>query len=140
MKRIQLGRSALCALVLISGCDGGDGKHGNAPAPSAQESACSDGIDNDHDGQVDCRGLDCPIAGGSCSLAPPLDRSVASTLGEAAAFLYSGSDPLQREADPKAFDVRRIALLRGQVVDRAGDALAGVRVSISAHPEYGYTF
>ncbi|HVW25527.1 MAG TPA: RHS repeat-associated core domain-containing protein [Polyangiaceae bacterium] len=97
-------------------------------------------MDNDHDGQIDCADLDCRIAGGSCSLAPPLDRSVASTLGEAAAFLYSGPDPLQKDADAKAFDARRIALLRGHVVDQSGSSLAGVRVSASAHPEYGYTF
>lgn len=135
---IQWGASALSAFLLISAC-GGDGKQTAQPVTSVPESACGDGVDNDHDGQIDCADLDCRIAGGSCALATPLDRTVVTTLAESAAFLYTGPDPLQKDADSKVFDARRIALLRGRVVDETGSPLAGVRVSIASHSEYGYT-
>jgi RHS repeat-associated protein len=103
------------------------------------ESACDDGADNDGDGHADCDDLDCRVAGGSCELAPRLDRTVASTVGEMARFLYTGPDPVQKDADPEAFDARRVAILRGKVVDAAGEPLPGVRVEVMGHGEYGYT-
>jgi hypothetical protein len=120
--------------LVLAGC--GDDK-----SPSAQptESNCGDGLDNDGDGLVDCADPDCRQSSETCSMAPPLDRSVASTLSEAAAFLYSGKDPAQKNVDASVFDVRRVAMLRGKVVDREGAALAGVRVSVLGHKAYGYT-
>ena len=110
-----------------------------SPAAQPNESACNDGQDNDGDGFVDCADSDCRLSSETCSMAPPLDRSVASTLGEAAAFLYSGSDPAQKGADASVFDVRRVAMLRGKVVNRQGAALPGVHVSVLGHKAYGYT-
>ncbi|HMA91672.1 MAG TPA: hypothetical protein VKP30_03255, partial [Polyangiaceae bacterium] len=89
---------------------------------------------------MDCADVDCRSPGGDCTPAPPLDRTVASTLAETAAFLYMGDNPLQRDADPKSFEPRRVAMLHGRVMDAAGTPLAGVRVSARDHREYGYTF
>lgn len=122
----------------MTGC-GGDNK-ATSTQPRPIEALCKDGVDNDQDGQVDCADVDCQSPGGDCTPAPPLDRTVASTLAETAAFLYMGDNPLQRDADPKSFEPRRVAMLHGRVMDAAGTPLAGVRVSARDHREYGYTF
>jgi RHS repeat-associated protein len=124
--------------LLLSAC-GGPKPSSTGKPTLGTETVCNDGVDNDGDGHTDCDDLDCRIAGGTCDLAPPLQRSVATTVAQDAAFLYAGPDPLQRDAKSSAFDIRRIAMLRGSVVDRAGHALAGVHVSVVKHPEYGWT-
>ena len=125
----------LVALTVLLGCSDDVAK---APKPPA-ETACGDGADNDGDGQSDCDDLDCRVAGESCALAPGLDRTVATTLSEASRFLYTGPDPLQKGADKDAFDPRRIAMVRGRVVDSSGEPLSGVKVSVAERSEYGYT-
>jgi hypothetical protein len=109
-------------------------------ATPAIEAACADGIDNDKDGDSDCDDQDCQSPGGECVPAPPLDRTVATTVFEAAAYLYSGENPLQKGADASAFDRRRIAMLRGRVIDRDGAPLSVAKISVKGHPEFGYTF
>jgi hypothetical protein len=104
------------------------------------ESVCTDGADDDQDGKTDCDDADCQAPGGDCVAAPALDRTVASTLSESASFLYTGDNPLQKDADRDAFDAKRLALLNGRVLDEQGRFLAGVRVSVQGHQEYGYTF
>ncbi|MCY1019272.1 HNH/endonuclease VII fold putative polymorphic toxin [Pyxidicoccus sp. MSG2] len=71
--------------------------------------------------------------------APALDRSVATTLVEAASFLFTGEDPPQRGVDAGTFTAQRLAVLRGQVLSPEGEALAGVRLRVLDHPEYGVT-
>lgn len=73
-------------------------------------------------------------------VAPPLDRSVATTLIDAAAFLFTGEDPPQRGVDAGTFSAQRIAVLRGRVRLREGGAQAGVRLRVLDHPEYGTTY
>lgn len=135
----QTATTALTALLLITAC-GGDpsAQKPNAPANQA-EADCSDGADNDGDGVTDCEDLDCRTASKSCEFAPQLDRTVPTTVWEAAQFLFTGKDPVQKETSAKAFSKKRIAILRGKAVDRAGEPLAGARVSIAAHDEWGYT-
>jgi RHS repeat-associated protein len=140
MRRITGSWAWIFLLSFAAGCGGDEPSTAGArPAPGGGETACGDGADNDRDGHADCGDLDCRVAGGSCTLAPPLTRSVATTLGEAAAFLYTGSDPLQRDVQAGVFDARRIAIVRGKVVDAAGEPMAGVRVSVARHAEYGWT-
>src|SRR5690606_23267939 len=89
----------LLALGGLSGC-GGDPKpdgfasDGGAEIPidasGELETECNDGADNDGDGHTDCNDADCRLSESRCELAPALDRSVASTVSESAAFLYSG--------------------------------------------------
>src|SRR5215831_15123022 len=73
------------------------------------------------------------------TVAPPLDRSVATTLALATAFLYSGPTPIQIGVAPGTIVPQRVAVLRGQVLDRTGAALPGVQISILQHPEFGQT-
>ncbi len=82
----------------------------------------------------DCRVL------GECELEAPLDRTVATTVAEAALYLYTGDDPLQRDVDEGAIDPQRVAILRGEVQDVDGEPLLGARISIVGHPELGWTY
>jgi RHS repeat-associated protein len=131
----------LGSLFLLVACGNDEKKEASGKsAPSTVEALCTDGKDDDGDGQTDCDDADCQAPGGDCVAAPALDRTVASTVGETAAVLYSGTNPLQKDADSKAFDPKRIAMLKGVVVDEAGEPLAGAKVSVRGHEEYGYTF
>ncbi|EQD49544.1 YD repeat-containing protein, partial [mine drainage metagenome] len=58
---------------------------------------------------------------------------------EATAFLYSGSNPVQTGVQPGTILPDRAAVIRGRVLDQAGQPLAGVIVSVLNHPAYGYT-
>jgi RHS repeat-associated protein len=73
------------------------------------------------------------------TLAPALDRSVATDIAEATAFLYSGSNPIQTGVAPNTIGARCVAVLRGTIQTRDGQPLAGVALTILNHPEYGQT-
>ncbi|MCF6324630.1 MAG: hypothetical protein L3J89_09955 [Gammaproteobacteria bacterium] len=73
------------------------------------------------------------------TVAPTLDPTVANTLASATAFLYSGANPIQTGVSPGTIEVRRAAVLRGQVTGRDNNPLSGVTVSIHNHPEFGQT-
>jgi hypothetical protein len=130
-------------LAALTACGGDDPKEKPKTDPTTGErpveAACDDAKDNDSDGFTDCDDLDCRSVGGACELAPALDRTVASTVWEAAQFLFTGSDPVQKDVDAKSFERRRIAILRGRVVDVDGEPLRDVRVAVKGHDEYGYT-
>ena len=138
-RNLQLTTVLLGSLFLLNACGHEKKKRSVVAAPTV-EALCKDGKDNDNDGKVDCDDPDCQSPGGDCNAAPALDRTVASTVSETAAFLYSGTNPLQRDADPKAFDSKRVAMFEGTVVGGDGKPLAGVRVTVQDHKEYGYTF
>ncbi|MDY7096108.1 MAG: DNRLRE domain-containing protein, partial [Acidobacteriota bacterium] len=72
-------------------------------------------------------------------IAPDLDRTVTYDLHSATEFLYTGDDPIQTGVEPGTLDPRRIAVLRGQVLDRDGGPLPGVTVAVLDHPEFGST-
>jgi RHS repeat-associated protein len=72
-------------------------------------------------------------------VAPDLEPGVSTPFHEHNEFLYTGSDPIQRDADPDAIEPERAAVLRGKVLNRSGEPLPGVRVRVLNHSEYGYT-
>ncbi len=72
-------------------------------------------------------------------VAPPPARGVATDLADSTEFLWSGPAPVQTGVAPGAIDRARVAVLRGRVVERAGEALAGVRVSVAGEPATGST-
>jgi hypothetical protein len=117
-----------------------EGTKAHAHAEDQFEEACSDGVDNDGDGFIDCADADCRLGTPSCELAPQLDRTVATTLTEAARFLHEGDDPLQVGVRAGALDPRRTAIIRGKVEDEAGQPLGRVRIAVLHHPEFGHTF
>jgi RHS repeat-associated protein len=71
--------------------------------------------------------------------APPLDPTIATSMADSAAFLYTGPDAVQTGVDPDTIDDQRVAVLRGRVLDRSGSPLGGVKVAILDHPELGST-
>ncbi len=73
------------------------------------------------------------------AVAPPLDRTAAVTVGAASEFLYTGDHPIQEGVAPGSIDPVRAAVVRGRVLDRRGDPLAGVEVKVLGHPEWGRT-
>ncbi len=72
-------------------------------------------------------------------IAPPVDRTVASTVADTTAFLYAGPDPVQVGVAPATIAAERAAVIRGQVTDRDGAPLRAVLISVLDHPEYGHT-
>jgi RHS repeat-associated protein len=73
------------------------------------------------------------------TIAPPLDLSVATNLFDASEFLYSGANPIQTGVAPGTIEMRRVAVLRGRVLTRAGDPLPGVTITVHDQPEFGQT-
>jgi hypothetical protein len=72
-------------------------------------------------------------------VAPPIDPTVTTQFLTQVSFLYDGADPIQTGVDPEDIDPARVAVLRGLVLDEAGDPLPGVEVTIKDHPELGGT-
>jgi choice-of-anchor A domain-containing protein/RHS repeat-associated protein len=72
-------------------------------------------------------------------VAPAVRQGEVSILARNAAFLYSGANPVQTGADTNAFEVKRLAVVRGNIFTRDGAPLPGVTVTVSGHPEYGQT-
>ncbi|HZZ85961.1 MAG TPA: hypothetical protein VFE30_15605 [Anaeromyxobacteraceae bacterium] len=74
------------------------------------------------------------------TLATPLSRSSVTSFADSISFLYSPPAPIQFGADPRVFDSKRVAVLRGRVLGPDGSPLGGTLVRALAHPEFGYTY
>lgn len=73
------------------------------------------------------------------SVAPPLSSTGFTTFGDQMSFLYSGANPIQTGVAPGAIDPTQVSVIRGKVMDAAGNALPGVTISVLNHPEFGQT-
>lgn len=73
------------------------------------------------------------------SLAPALPTTRVPTFEDRYSFMYGTNGP-QRGADVSAIDPLRAGLVTGRVVDRNGDGIPGVLVSVREHPEFGRTY
>ncbi len=73
------------------------------------------------------------------AVAPPLPVSGEEPFAEATAFLDSGPNPIQIGVRAGTIMPFRAAVIRGRVLDQAGQPLSGVIVTVLDHPEYGYT-
>ncbi len=85
------------------------------------------------------RASDVRIPPDPAAVATRLDASVATSVADGTAFLYTGTDPIQTRVQPGTIQRARAAVVRGHVRARDGGALPGVRVSVRGHPEYGQT-
>ncbi len=72
-------------------------------------------------------------------VAPDLDPTVATSFLASTEFLYTGDDPIQTGVAPGTMEKRRVAAVRGRVIDRDANPVPGVTVSIHDHPELGQT-
>ncbi|MEM6457124.1 MAG: hypothetical protein AAF772_18695, partial [Acidobacteriota bacterium] len=73
------------------------------------------------------------------TIAPAHDPTIPLDWHGSLSFLYDGPDPIQTGVVPGTIDARRIAWLRGRVVDRAGAPLGGVRVRVAGEAALGQT-
>src|SRR5262249_22776321 len=74
------------------------------------------------------------------AIAPPVAQRVGSNLWAATPFFYAGSALVQTGVVSGTVNCRQAAVLRGQVLTRAGAPLPDVSITIAGHPEYGQTF
>jgi RHS repeat-associated protein len=72
-------------------------------------------------------------------VAPNTDATVATTTYDSTKFLYSGDNPIQTGVAPGTIEPVRAALIRGKVLDKQNNPLAGVVITILNHPEFGQT-
>jgi RHS repeat-associated protein len=86
-----------------------------------------------------------PASGGGnlpsdpATVAPTIDPTVATTLHDSTAFLYTGDNPVQTGVAPGTIEAKRAAVIRGKVLDRTNQPLPGVTITILNHPEWGQT-
>ena len=69
----------------------------------------------------------------------PSPTSSFTPLQQSTEFLYTGANPVQTGVAPDTIDAKRIAVIRGKVLARDGQALPSVTVTVKDHPEYGQT-
>jgi RHS repeat-associated protein len=73
-------------------------------------------------------------------VAPPVSEMVPTSFGDSTSFLYDGRSGIQTGVNPRDIDMARVAVLRGVVQERGTRIpIAGVRVSVLDHPEFGET-
>jgi len=68
-----------------------------------------------------------------------LDTSTPTTMADLAAGIYTGPDARQTGVDVAGINPERASIIRGRVVDHAGNPVAGVAISILGKPQYGTT-
>src|SRR5262249_54948232 len=73
------------------------------------------------------------------TIAPPINQTVATDLASATAFLSSGNNRIQYGVGAGTIDVKRAAVLRGVVLDRASAPIPDAQITVLNHPEYGST-
>ncbi|MHB1273346.1 MAG: RHS repeat-associated core domain-containing protein [Rhodanobacter sp.] len=73
------------------------------------------------------------------TVAPKLLPTVATPFQDQVGFLYSGPQPIQTGVAAGAIAPLHVAVVRGQVFDRANQPLPGVTVTVLDHPEWGQT-
>ena len=80
-----------------------------------------------------------PLPADPALQAPPVDRSVPSTVATTTAFLYTGAGAAQGGVAAGTIIPERAAVVRGATQTREGEALGGVFVTVRDHPEFGQT-
>lgn len=73
------------------------------------------------------------------AIAPAPVASEVTLLGADTAFLFEGDTPIQTGVAPDAIDEVRTAIIRGRIIDAAGQTLSGARITVLNHPEWGET-
>jgi len=73
------------------------------------------------------------------TVATPLSKTGTTPMLESVSFLYSGSNPIQTGVTEGTIEARRVAVVRGKVMDKNNAALSGVAITIKDHPEFGET-
>jgi RHS repeat-associated protein len=80
-----------------------------------------------------------PLPPDPTTTAPPLDPTIVTNIAKATEFLYTGANPIQTGVNPSDIKAERVGLIRGRVVDKAGQPVSNVKISILDHAEFGQT-
>ncbi len=70
---------------------------------------------------------------------PPINMTVATTIGTATEFLYTGANPIQTGVAPGTINPMRAAVLKGRVLDKNNAPLPLAKITVLDHPELGQT-
>jgi RHS repeat-associated protein len=73
------------------------------------------------------------------TVAPKLLPTVDTPFQDQVGFLYAGPQPIQTGVAPGAIAPLHVAVVRGQVLNRANQPLSGATVTVLSHPEFGQT-
>lgn len=98
----------------------------------------------DNDVDEDCDGIDLVSDPGSlpadpAAVATTIDPTVATGLADAAAFIHTGVDPIQKGVPAGTIKSEFVSVVRGRVLTRAGTPIPGVAITIHGHAEFGST-
>jgi len=80
-----------------------------------------------------------PLPPDPAQVATPIDPTVATTIGAATQFLYTGPNPIQTGVAAGMIKLERAAVLRGRVLDKNSSPLSRVKITVLSHPEFGQT-
>lgn len=69
----------------------------------------------------------------------PINTTEVEGMHQSISFLYTGDNPVQTNAIEDTFDTNRIGVIKGRVIDRSGNPVPGITVSVQDHEEYGQT-
>uniref|UniRef100_A0A914GXE9 EGF-like domain-containing protein n=1 Tax=Globodera rostochiensis TaxID=31243 RepID=A0A914GXE9_GLORO len=136
-----------------------DSAHFGDHCQFGREQSCDDGRDNDGDGLTDCEDSAECCSHPSCASDPlclavllsrdAVDRALPSTAPsfspplpffDRVKFLFDGGElSVQRYADIRLLDPKRVSVLCGRIFSSRGGPLTGVRVSDSEYPQQGFS-
>lgn len=71
--------------------------------------------------------------------APPINPTIATNPFDATKFLYTGPNAIQTGVAPGTIKEERVAIFRGRVVNKNGQPIPKVKITIADHPELGQT-
>ncbi|MCU7835371.1 MAG: hypothetical protein KZQ83_08960 [gamma proteobacterium symbiont of Taylorina sp.] len=80
-----------------------------------------------------------PLPDDPSTRAPPINPDLPEPMVNSVQFLYTGDNPIQTNVTPESIDSNRVAVIRGQVLDRQNSPLSHVEITIKNHPEFGRT-
>jgi RHS repeat-associated protein len=86
-----------------------------------------------------CEDPKLPEDPGSVAPIPALAETEYTSMLDATSFLYTGNKPIQTGVAAGTIEEKRVAVIRGQILNRDNKPLSGVTVSIQDHTEYGQT-
>lgn len=72
-------------------------------------------------------------------IATRLEPAVATPFDASIKFLYTGQSPIQSGVATDAIDTKRVAVLRGKVLNKDNQPLSGVTITLLNHSEFGQT-
>ncbi|HYH10576.1 MAG TPA: IPT/TIG domain-containing protein [Thermoanaerobaculia bacterium] len=73
------------------------------------------------------------------TVATPTDPTQPTVFADSIAFLYTGSNAIQKNVTSGTLSAQRICVIRGRVVSPSGEPVATVRVSVHADARFGFT-